>query len=110
VSKKSFQRPDCPYYYEDYFRGRETQACRLIERNPSSRPWKPSLCATCPVPDILRETRVSSLALEASVTKRFFRERVSVFAVCTKHLRKLDDPRVCPDCEAERQGHEGEDA
>jgi len=102
VGNATAQRPDCPYYYEDYYRGRETRACRLIERNPRSRPWKPSLCATCPVPRIIRETRVPYLALEATVTRRFFRERVTVFAVCTKHLRKLDNPLICPDCEAER--------
>ncbi len=95
-------RPNCPYYHEDYFRGRETLACRLIERNPNSRPWKPALCNTCPVPDILSRTRVADLALEATVVKKFLRERVEVFAVCARHLRRLDDPLVCPECEAER--------
>lgn len=99
---KPRKRPNCPYYHEDYFRGRETLTCRLIERNPDSRPWKPSLCNSCPVPNILANTRVSDLALEASVVKKFFRERVEVFAVCTKHLRRLDDPLVCPECEAEQ--------
>ncbi len=103
MSSKPFNRPDCPYYYEDYYRGREVQACRLIERNPRSRPWKPGLCATCPVPRIIRETRVPYLALEATVTRKFFRDRIEVFAVCTKHLRKLENPLVCPECEAERQ-------
>ncbi len=101
---KNFTRPDCPYYYEDYYRGRETRTCRLIERNPHSRPWHPDLCKTCPVPYILTHTRVEHLALEATVVKKFFRERVEVFAVCTKHLRELDNPLVCPDCEAERAG------
>ncbi len=100
---KTHRRPNCPYYYEDYFRGRETLACRLIERNPKSRPWKPSLCQTCPVPDILAQTRVSDLALEVTVVKKLWRERVEVFAVCTRHLRRLEDPLVCPECEAERE-------
>ncbi len=98
---RKWERPNCPYYYEDYYRGRETYACRLIERNPNSRPWHPKLCRTCPVPKILQETRVHDLALEASVVRKFFRDRVEVFAVCTRHLRRLDNPLVCPECETE---------
>ena len=25
---------ECPYYYEDFYRGRSTQECRLVGRNP----------------------------------------------------------------------------
>lgn len=100
------KRPNCPYYYEDYHRGRETMTCRLIERNPNSRPWRRALCDTCPVPKILAETTCPHLALEATVVRKFIWDRVDVFAVCTKHRRALADPRTCPDCEAERQAGE----
>ena len=45
---------ECGNYYEDFYRGRSVQECRLIERNPSSKQWEPKLCARCPVPGIVR--------------------------------------------------------
>ncbi len=94
---------DCPYFYADYHRGRAFETCRLIERNPDNRrPWRRSLCSSCPVPGILRETTCPHLALEASVVRRYgLFERVAIFAVCTRHLKELADPRRCPDCQAE---------
>jgi hypothetical protein len=96
---------DCPYYFADYVRGRETEKCRLIERNrEKGRPWRRELCETCPVPGILRETTCRHLALEASVTRRLgVFDRVSVYAVCTEHVLELGDPKRCPECEKERR-------
>ena len=92
----------CRYYYTDYFRGRETEECRLIKRNPTSRPWHRSLCKSCPVPDILRTTQCKEIALEASVVKKWgLLERVEVFAICARHFIELDDPHYCPLCAAE---------
>jgi len=97
---------ECRFYYEDYHRGRSTQECRLIGRNPDSEPWQPSLCATCPVPGILRANASPHLALEGQVERRFFFwRRVNVYAVCSKHLIELDAPqRGCPQCRAETPG------
>ena len=92
---------NCPYYYADYHRGRDIETCRLIERNRENRfRWKRSLCDSCPVHRILRETTCKHLALEASVERRFgLFDRVSVYAVCTEHLIELKDPKHCPSCE-----------
>jgi hypothetical protein len=97
---------ECRFYYEDYYRGRSTQECRLLGRNPDSEPWEPSLCATCPVPGILEANSSPHLALEGKVVRRFvFQKRVSVFAVCSRHLVELKDPYVgCPQCRAEVPG------
>lgn len=93
---------NCRYYYADYFRGRDHEECRLIKRNPNSRPWRRSLCDSCPVPDILLHTDCKEIALEASVSKRWgFVERVEVYAVCTHHVVELDDPKHCAQCAAE---------
>ena len=94
---------DCPYYFADYFRGRELEKCRLIERNPQNRrPWHRSLCNSCPVPGIIKHTTCRHLALEGSVERKLgILDRVSVFAVCTEHVNELKDPRRCPACEAE---------
>jgi hypothetical protein len=97
---------ECRFYYEDFHRGRSTQACRLIERNLESEPWEPSLCDGCPVPEILQANASPYLALEGKVVRRlFFSRRVEVYVVCSKHLIELDDPHVgCPQCQAEATG------
>ena len=79
---------DCPYFYGDYFRGKNREECRLIDANPHNRrPWRRKLCDSCPVPALLRETDCRSLALEAEVKRKFFRDRVEVtLAVCTEHV------------------------
>jgi hypothetical protein len=99
---------ECRFYYEDYHRGRSKQECRLLARNPDSEPWKPSLCASCPVPGILRANASPHLALEGKVVRRFFvGKRVEVYAVCSRHLIELEDPHVgCPECAAENPGAE----
>jgi len=100
------RRPvNCRYFYADYHRGREYEECRLIKRNPDSRPWRRALCDTCPVPRILRETNCPEIALEATVVRRWgVFERVEVFAVCARHLIELEDPTRCPHCAAEGHG------
>ena len=97
---------ECHFYYEDFHRGRSTQECRLIARNPESEPWQPSLCASCPVPGILRANASPHLALEGKLVRRFFfSKRVEVYAVCSRHLIELDDPHIgCPQCRSEAPG------
>lgn len=94
-------RPNCRYYYEDYFRGQETMECRL-PRSTESLSWKRNICDTCPVPGILRDTNCPHLALEGTITKRLgLLVRMEVFAICTKHMVQLRDGRYCPQCAAE---------
>ncbi|GAB4557145.1 MAG: hypothetical protein Kow0047_01260 [Anaerolineae bacterium] len=90
---------NCPYYYYDYYRGREVEECRLIAMNPNSRPWRRSLCDTCPVPDILNRSNCQHLALEAYVERRWHLfDHIEVFAVCTESIEQLPNPRYCPHC------------
>ncbi len=95
------QAVDCPYFYGDYQRGREVEACRLIERNRANRrPWRRGLCDRCPVPGILATTTCRHPALEASVERRFgLLDHVAVYAICTEHVAELRDPKRCPECE-----------
>ena len=94
---------ECKYYYEDFHR-RVYQECRLIARNPESRPWTPDLCARCAVPDILRNNRCEHMLLKATVVPHFvFLRRVKVDAYCDKHHRVIAEPRVgCGECARER--------
>lgn len=92
---------ECPFYFEDYFRGRERQECRLIERTPNSGQWEPSLCAKCQVPSIVRANACSHLVLEARVNSRFFglSKEVEVSALCTRSLEEVEEPHIgCGRC------------
>lgn len=92
---------ECPYYFEDYFRGREDQACRLIERTPASGKWEPQLCQTCPVPKIVRANACPHLILDARVQTGFlgFNKHVEVSAMCTQTLDTVDEPEIgCGQC------------
>ena len=91
---------ECKHYYEDFNRGRQTQECRLIQRNRESAAWTPDLCARCKVPEILRANGSPNLRLEASVVRRFglFR-RVKVTASCMRCMAPVKDPiRGCQTC------------
>lgn len=102
---------ECRFYYADHYRGSEKQECRLIERNPEGGRWRPSHCNTCPVPDILRQNACPHLALEGKVKKSLLglRERVRVYAVCTKHMVEVSAPEVgCGHCHEEAKRIIGE--
>jgi hypothetical protein len=92
---------ECPYYYEDFYRGRSTQECRLVGLNPRSERWEPKLCARCPVPAIRRANACPHMVLEARVVRHWLGlvRRVEVYAVCTKHQVEVEDPYVgCGHC------------
>lgn len=92
---------ECRYYYADYYRGRDLQECRLIQANPASEPWKPALCQTCPVPDILWVNASPHLALSARVGKSLFGllQKVEVNAYCREHRVEVRDPKIgCARC------------
>ncbi|MFM7583688.1 MAG: hypothetical protein ACKO9F_13360 [Caldilinea sp.] len=95
----------CRYFYGDYFRGKHKEECRLVAANANNAyPWKRSCCDSCPVPAVLVASNSRDLALEAKVTRRFLSSRVEIsFAVCTRHLEELADPRFCPQCAAEQE-------
>lgn len=96
---------ECRYYYADYFRGRQQQECRLIAQNRNSEPWRPQLCAHCPVPGILRANACPNLVLEGRVARGFLGlgRHVEASAVCSKHLVDVAQPKVgCGHCHEER--------
>jgi hypothetical protein len=95
---------NCRYFYGDYYRGKNREECRLLDANPNNqRPWHRALCNRCPVPEILIASNSRSLGLEAEVKRRFLRDQVEVtFAICTKHMIELEDPRRCPRCAEEQ--------
>lgn len=91
---------DCKFFYADYHRGRNIQACRLLD-NQAGPKWEPALCATCRVPQILRANACPNLTLEAKVHKSWggLKRRIVINAFCTKTLAEVVVPEIgCGHC------------
>ena len=92
---------ECKFYYADFYRGRNMQVCRLIEQNPESLRWRPHLCHTCTVPDILRANQSETLKLEAKVVNKWFglKQEVEVEGWCSVCFSHVPNPMLgCPNC------------
>jgi hypothetical protein len=97
---------ECKYYYEDYYRGKSTQECRLIQANPVSQAWKPALCQTCPVPAFLMANACPNLALRGRVGKSFLGlfQKIQVEAACREYRVEVNQPQVgCGHCHEHRE-------
>ncbi|MDF1500698.1 MAG: hypothetical protein P1P76_09530 [Anaerolineales bacterium] len=95
---------DCPFYYEDFHRGRERQECRLIDGTPNGGTYAPDLCAKCAVPGIVRANACPNLVLEARVRKGFLglMRGVDVSAYCTRTMQNVAEPQIgCGQCHKE---------
>lgn len=97
--KTPFDR-ECPYFYGDYFRGRNVEECRLLAS--SGQAWSRDLCKFCPVPEIARANACQSMKLSARVTRPLsaaFMKRVQVTAYCEKSRKNVPEPQVgCGEC------------
>jgi hypothetical protein len=92
---------ECKYYYADYFRGKTTEECRLIQANPASAAWKPALCQTCPVPDILQANACPNLVLRGRVGKSMLGmlQKIQVEAACREYRVEVAKPKIgCGHC------------
>ena len=91
---------ECPYFFGDYYRGRNFEECRLLRA--AGQPWTPDLCKTCPVPGISRANACEFLKLNPTVIRpatALFQKRVQVRAFCEKTHRSVAEPHVgCGEC------------
>ncbi len=91
---------ECPYFYGDYYRGRNSEECRLLQA--AGQNWTPDLCKTCPVPEIARANSCQHMQLKAVVSRSvltFFQPRVVVSAFCEKSQRNVSEPQIgCGEC------------
>lgn len=87
---------ECRYFYGNYFRGRNTEECRLIGNAAPPNHWTRDLCKTCPVPAILRANACPTMVLEGKASPGFlgFFRRVNVSAYCTRSNQKVTEPEV----------------
>jgi len=91
----------CPFYYQDFHRGRSRQECRLIDRTPGGGTYTPDLCTKCRVPRILMANACPNMVLEARVISSFFglRKRIQAAAYCTRSLQMVKEPEIgCGQC------------
>jgi hypothetical protein len=91
---------ECPYFYGNYYRGRNVEECRLLQAN--GQVWSRDLCKTCPVPDIARANSCKFMKLKASVDRpltAIFQKRVHVSTFCEKTGRDVSEPQIgCGEC------------
>jgi hypothetical protein len=95
---------ECPYYFEDFFRGRNKQTCRLIERTPKGGKWSPDLCANCRTPRIVLANACPNLLLQAHVRSTLFgfKKHVEVTATGKLTLEPVEEPEIgCGRCHLE---------
>ena len=92
---------ECRYFYGNYYRGRNREECRLIGGTLPPIPWRPSLCATCPVPDILLANACVNLELKPRLARPFpfIHQQVQVEPFCSQNGRSGFDPHIgCGEC------------
>jgi len=94
-------KPDCDFYFEDYYRGREQRDCRLLARSRSKEKWDIGLCRSCPVPRIRQANRCPEMILEARIRSGLlgFGRKVVISAFCMRTMRDVVEPMVgCGEC------------
>lgn len=92
---------ECRYFYGDYYRGRQHEECRLLSNAAPPLPWKPSLCSSCPVPEILMANACEFMILEPHLHRPFpfLSQQVQVIPRCEKTGRSGFDAHIgCGEC------------
>jgi hypothetical protein len=86
---------ECPFFYGDYYRGKNLEECRLIGSQSGSQKWSVNLCQTCPVPAIKRANACSSMVLTPKIKRTVLGKRhVTVTAYCTKSTSVVKVPEI----------------
>lgn len=92
---------DCPFFFGDYYRGRQREECRLLKASGNHEGWKTDLCKSCPVPGITRANACPNMTLRAEISSLIFGigKRVKVTAYCKQAGATVKEPHVgCGQC------------
>jgi hypothetical protein len=92
---------ECPYYYQDFHRGRDIQECRLIKNTPEGGVYAPDLCHKCSAPGIALANACEHMVLEARVRRGILGlgRGVDVSAFCTRSHQDVKEPQIgCGQC------------
>ena len=90
---------ECPHFFGDYHRGRNTESCRLLEG--AGLEWQASHCEKCPVPGILQANACEHQTLNPRLERPLFfmSPQVQVKAHCTKCECDVNEPKIgCGQC------------
>jgi hypothetical protein len=93
---KTPQGIECPYFFGDYFRGRNLEECRLVFEGPTKIDWSSKLCRSCPIPALNRANACQNMVLTAWVEKSLFGifRHVKYSAFCTKSNSAVKEPEI----------------
>jgi hypothetical protein len=92
---------ECPYFYGDYYRGRQREECRLLLDADPPLPWRRDMCATCTVPDIMLANACPHMRLTPRLERPFpfIKQQVRIVPSCGKSGRKGFDAHIgCGQC------------
>ena len=91
---------ECPYFYGDYFRGREREECQLLQS--ASLRWQPSHCSSCPIPAISAANSCEHMQFHPTLKKPLViigKTHVSIDVYCRKCECSVAEPRIgCGQC------------
>lgn len=90
---------ECTYFYGDYFRGRKTEECRLLQ--DSGLAWEPNLCSRCPIPEFQQANSCENMRFRPSIQRPFLIGKPSVLieTYCEKCTCSVEEPRIgCGQC------------
>jgi len=103
---------ECPYFYGDYYRGREKEECRLCENSSPPISWQPEYCSACAVPDIVLANACEFMVLGLKLKRTFptLKRQLGVTTYCQKSHRANFDPYIgCGECHGMKISFGGED-
>jgi hypothetical protein len=92
---------ECKYFYGDYFRGRNSEECRLLMDAVPPLTWTAPLCSNCPVPEIMLANACENMVLKPRLARPFpfTKQQVQIDTYCSKTDRKGFDPHIgCGEC------------
>lgn len=92
---------ECPYFFGDYYRGRNNEECRLVNSSSSNLIWTSNLCKNCPAPSIVQANSCTNMILEGKVSSVIFGigKHMEISAYCTKTKKKVKEPHIgCGQC------------
>ena len=92
---------ECDYFFGDYYRGRDREECRLLASANPPQKWRPELCQTCPVPEILNANACPNLILDPEVIRSLplLKRQVKINSRCFKTNQPVSEPKIgCGEC------------
>jgi hypothetical protein len=93
---------ECPFYYADFMRGKQTQRCDLLDAAGQSTLWHSGICQECPVPRLIAANACPDLELSGSLQRHLvFWQRMRIQAYCRKTGQNVSQPEVgCGSCQS----------